>query len=132
PGCQPAHRHSQHPTHSRDRRQWTVDRPGRAATHARRGRSRGQTHPTARDRADRRPCRLLLVGGARAWSTGVHRLVGVNPTELATSGPLLLAGGVALVAGMVSFASPCVVPLVPGYLAYLAALVGADAPAVDG
>lgn len=53
-------------------------------------------------------------------------------TELATSGPLLLAAGVALLAGAVSFASPCVVPLVPGYLAYLAALVGADAPAVHG
>jgi cytochrome c-type biogenesis protein len=52
-------------------------------------------------------------------------------TELATSGPLLLAAGVALLAGTVSFASPCVVPLVPGYLAYLAALVGADAPAVN-
>lgn len=51
-------------------------------------------------------------------------------TELATSGPLLLAAGVALLAGAVSFASPCVVPLVPGYLAYLATLVGADAPAV--
>jgi cytochrome c-type biogenesis protein len=56
----------------------------------------------------------------------------VNPTELAQTGPLLLASGVALAAGAVSFASPCVVPLVPGYLAYLAALVGADAPAVDG
>ncbi|WP_091293359.1 cytochrome c biogenesis CcdA family protein [Amycolatopsis xylanica] len=54
-----------------------------------------------------------------------------NLTELAMSGPLLLAAGVALLAGMVSFASPCVVPLVPGYLAYLAALVGADAPAVS-
>lgn len=52
-------------------------------------------------------------------------------TELATSGPLLLAAGLALLAGMISFASPCVVPLVPGYLAYLAALVGADAPAVN-
>jgi len=52
-------------------------------------------------------------------------------TELAISGPLLLAAGVALLAGAVSFASPCVVPLVPGYLAYLAALVGADAPAVS-
>nr|WP_208407019.1 cytochrome c biogenesis CcdA family protein [Amycolatopsis granulosa] len=49
---------------------------------------------------------------------------------MATSGPLLLAAGVALLAGAISFASPCVVPLVPGYLAYLAALVGADAPAV--
>jgi cytochrome c-type biogenesis protein len=52
-------------------------------------------------------------------------------TELAISGPLLLAAGVALLAGTISFASPCVVPLVPGYLAYLAALVGADAPAVN-
>ncbi|WP_199441644.1 cytochrome c biogenesis CcdA family protein [Umezawaea beigongshangensis] len=57
----------------------------------------------------------------------------MNPTDLATSGPLLLATGVALLAGIVSFASPCVVPLVPGYLAYLAGLVGAEAPAVgDG
>ncbi|ONI73220.1 cytochrome C biogenesis protein ResC [Actinosynnema sp. ALI-1.44] len=54
----------------------------------------------------------------------------MNPTEIAASGPLLLASGLALLAGMISFASPCVVPLVPGYLAYLAALVGADAPAV--
>ena len=49
-------------------------------------------------------------------------------TALATSGPLLLAALVAVAAGAVSFASPCVVPLVPGYLAYLAGLVGADAP----
>lgn len=60
----------------------------------------------------------------------MHTLFGVNPTEIAMSGPLLLASGLALLAGMISFASPCVVPLVPGYLAYLAALVGADAPAV--
>jgi cytochrome c-type biogenesis protein len=52
-------------------------------------------------------------------------------TALATSGPLLLAAAVALLAGAISFASPCVVPLVPGYLAYLAALVGSDAPAVS-
>jgi cytochrome c-type biogenesis protein len=50
----------------------------------------------------------------------------VDPTAIAISGPLVLAAGVALLAGLVSFASPCVVPLVPGYLAYLAALVGAD------
>lgn len=47
-------------------------------------------------------------------------------TELAISGPLLVAAAVAVLAGAVSFASPCVVPLVPGYLAYLAGLVGAD------
>lgn len=49
-------------------------------------------------------------------------------TTLAVSGPLLVAAAVAVLAGAVSFASPCVVPLVPGYLAYLAGLVGADAP----
>ncbi len=31
-----------------------------------------------------------------------------------------------VLAGLVSFASPCVVPLVPGYLSYLAAVVGVD------
>ena len=51
-------------------------------------------------------------------------------TQLVTSGPVLLAIALSLVAGLVSFASPCVVPLVPGYLAYLAGLVGATAPAV--
>jgi len=62
----------------------------------------------------------------------VPTLDAVNPiTELATSGPLLLATGVAVLAGAISFASPCVVPLVPGYLAYLAGLVGAEAPAVQ-
>jgi cytochrome c-type biogenesis protein len=53
-----------------------------------------------------------------------------SPTDLAISGPPLLAVLVALAAGAVSFASPCVVPLVPGYLAYLAGLVGADTPPV--
>jgi cytochrome c-type biogenesis protein len=51
-------------------------------------------------------------------------------TSIAISGPPLLAVGVAILAGAVSFASPCVVPLVPGYLAYLAGLVGADTPPV--
>ena len=44
----------------------------------------------------------------------------------AASGPLLAAVAVSVLAGLVSFASPCVVPLVPGYLSYLAAVVGAD------
>ncbi|MEU4444330.1 cytochrome c biogenesis CcdA family protein [Actinosynnema sp. NPDC050801] len=56
----------------------------------------------------------------------------MNPTDLATSGPILLATAVAVLAGVISFASPCVVPLVPGYLAYLAGLVGAEAPAIQG
>lgn len=42
------------------------------------------------------------------------------------SGSLLLAIPVALVAGLVSFFSPCVVPLLPGYLSYATGLSGAD------
>ena len=44
----------------------------------------------------------------------------------ALSGSLLLALPVALVAGAVSFFSPCVVPLLPGYLSYATGLSGAD------
>lgn len=44
--------------------------------------------------------------------------------EIAAAGPVLLALAVCVLAGLVSFASPCVVPLVPGYLSYLAAVVG--------
>jgi cytochrome c-type biogenesis protein len=46
--------------------------------------------------------------------------------EIAAAGPVLTAFGVCLLAGLVSFASPCVVPLVPGYLSYLAAIVGVE------
>ena len=42
------------------------------------------------------------------------------------SGSLLLALPVAAVAGLVSFFSPCVVPLLPGYLSYATGLSGAD------
>ncbi|WP_166909050.1 cytochrome c biogenesis CcdA family protein [Mycobacterium sp. DL440] len=53
--------------------------------------------------------------------------------EIAAAGPVLLALGISLLAGLVSFASPCVVPLVPGYLSYLAAVVGVqEGPAVTG
>ncbi len=52
----------------------------------------------------------------------------MNPTDLAVSGPLFLAALLALAAGAVSFASPCCLPLVPGYLGYLAGLVGAEPP----
>ena len=46
--------------------------------------------------------------------------------EIAAAGPVALALAVCVLAGLVSFASPCVVPLVPGYLSYLAAVVGVD------
>lgn len=46
--------------------------------------------------------------------------------DTALDGSLLLAVPVALAAGLVSFFSPCVVPLLPGYLSYTTGLSGAD------
>jgi cytochrome c-type biogenesis protein len=46
--------------------------------------------------------------------------------EQVNSGTMLLAVPVAVVAGLVSFFSPCVVPLLPGYVSYTTGLSGAD------
>ncbi|MFF0867775.1 cytochrome c biogenesis CcdA family protein [Nonomuraea sp. NPDC003560] len=40
-------------------------------------------------------------------------------SDVVASGSLLLAVPIALLAGVVSFLSPCVLPLVPGYLSYV-------------
>jgi cytochrome c-type biogenesis protein len=53
--------------------------------------------------------------------------VGETFAGLVTDGPLLVAAGVAALVGLISFASPCVLPLVPGYLSYVAGLVGTGA-----
>ena len=45
---------------------------------------------------------------------------------LITSANVVVASAIAFLAGIVSFASPCVVPLVPGYLAYMTGLSGAE------
>jgi cytochrome c-type biogenesis protein len=50
----------------------------------------------------------------------------LDPADTVTSGSLLLAAMFALAAGVISFASPCVLPLVPAYLSYTAGLVGLD------
>jgi len=52
--------------------------------------------------------------------------VGSSFQNTVLTGPLVLALPVALIAGVVSFLSPCVVPLVPGYLSYVTGLSGAD------
>lgn len=46
--------------------------------------------------------------------------------ETVSTGSLLLAIPVALLAGLVSFLSPCVLPLVPGYVGYVTGLAGQD------
>jgi len=53
--------------------------------------------------------------------------MGETFSGLVTDGPLLVAAGVAALVGLISFASTCVLPLVPGYLAYVSGLVGAPA-----
>jgi cytochrome c-type biogenesis protein len=50
----------------------------------------------------------------------------MSATSLISSGPLLLAVPVAAAAGAVTFLSPCCLPLVPGYLAYITGMSGAD------
>lgn len=60
----------------------------------------------------------------------IAQSIGQTFQQTAASGPLLLALGACVLAGLVSFASPCVVPLVPGNLAYMASIVGAERPAV--
>ncbi len=52
--------------------------------------------------------------------------MGATFADLASGGPLLAAVGVAALAGLVSFLSPCVLPLVPGYLSYVTGMAGAD------
>ena len=46
--------------------------------------------------------------------------------DTALSGSMVLALPVALLAGLISFFSPCVIPLLPGYLSYATGLSGAD------
>ncbi|MFC4565974.1 cytochrome c biogenesis CcdA family protein [Nocardiopsis mangrovi] len=46
--------------------------------------------------------------------------------ETVIGGSLLLAVPLAFAAGLVSFLSPCVLPLVPGYLSYVTGMSGAD------
>lgn len=53
-------------------------------------------------------------------------------SETVTSGSLLLAIPLAIAAGLLSFLSPCVLPLVPGYLSFITGLTGAELANEDG
>lgn len=46
--------------------------------------------------------------------------------QAVTGGSMLIALPVAMFAGLVSFLSPCVLPLAPGYVSYVTGLSGAD------
>ncbi|MGW7527840.1 cytochrome c biogenesis CcdA family protein [Streptomyces sp. NPDC054783] len=53
-------------------------------------------------------------------------LAATGQNETVRSGALLIALPVALLGGLVSFFSPCVLPLVPGYLSYVTGVAGTD------
>ena len=56
----------------------------------------------------------------------------MNPAEVVLNGSLLAAMPLALLAGLVSFLSPCVLPLVPGYLGYVSGMAGRSTSADGG
>ncbi|EFL34041.1 cytochrome C biogenesis membrane protein [Streptomyces viridochromogenes DSM 40736] len=49
-----------------------------------------------------------------------------DPNQTVLNGALLAALPLALLGGLVSFFSPCVLPLVPGYLSYVTGVTGTD------
>ena len=48
----------------------------------------------------------------------------MNPGDIILNGSLLAAMPLALLAGLISFLSPCVLPLVPGYLGFVSGAAG--------
>ena len=48
----------------------------------------------------------------------------MTPDQVILNGSLLLAIPLAALAGLVSFLSPCILPLVPGYLGFVSGMVG--------
>ncbi|MEV4614080.1 cytochrome c biogenesis protein CcdA [Kitasatospora sp. NPDC049258] len=60
------------------------------------------------------------------------RLAAEFTNETVSSGALLIATPIALAAGLVSFFSPCVLPLLPGYLSYVTGFSAADLAEAKG
>jgi len=50
----------------------------------------------------------------------------MSAVQTVTDGSLILAAPIALAAGVVSFLSPCVLPLVPGYLSFVTGMTGSE------
>ena len=88
----------------------------------------------------RQPARARRAGARRepsgrngsVTSGAVAVAVGENFQQTAANGALVAAIGVSLLAGLVSFFSPCVLPLVPAYLSYVTGMSGAELEAPRG
>jgi cytochrome c-type biogenesis protein len=59
-------------------------------------------------------------------SAAVPALLAFGQNQTVMSGALILAIPIAMLAGLVSFFSPCVLPLVPGYLSYVTGFSAVD------
>ncbi len=70
---------------------------------------------------------LSSLAPAVPLGTALAADVGDTFATTVFSGSMLLAIPVAVLAGLVSFASPCVLPLVPGYVGYVSGMAAANA-----
>ena len=55
----------------------------------------------------------------------IGALIAAEVADTVADGSLLVAGPIAFAAGVVSFLSPCVLPLVPAYLSYVTGMSAA-------
>ena len=67
---------------------------------------------------------VLVFTGQLARIANIEALVNIFGTDMGTSGSItslnIFSVGIAFLAGLTSFLSPCVLPLIPGFLSYLA------------
>lgn len=68
-----------------------------------------------------------MTAAAAVWSS-----IGDTVQATVLDGSMLAAVPLAVLAGLVSFASPCVLPLVPGYLGYVSGMAGAGPGRASG
>jgi cytochrome c-type biogenesis protein len=59
-------------------------------------------------------------------TTVLQASVGHDAAQTVLTGSMVVAIPIAFAAGLLSFLSPCILPLVPGYFAYVTGLVGVD------